>query len=1051
MTERLRRRPTCRDPRQRPTGAARRRASTTSSRPASDGVFVDNPVLATVARHPRPTTTGSATAAATPSSSEIADDRAHLATVESLDPDGLSPEARFERDLEIHNLRLVAVRCRRGPQLGARASTAAGTIGDALFLLFARDHAPLSRAARRASPAASRPSPTYLDGAQTRPSARRSGSGRRSRSRRRGPAGPLRRDRSRRPTASSPAAELPPRMRARSRRRQRPPSTTTAAGCARTLADGNGRLAARPRALRRARRASAPSTASTPTRSSSIGWEQLAEEPRGRAAAAAREIDPDADEPTVIDRVKSDHPATFDGGARRPTATSMRRARAPPHRSRPRDDPGRRARSRSSRRPEYLRNVMPFAAYFEPARFDDDQAGIYIVTPVGRRRPERDARAQLRLDQQHQHPRGVSRATTSSSTLASRHPSLTRLLTDAPEFVEGWGMYSRADDARAGLRRRPGASGSIMHTDAIWRACRIILDVRMHRGELTVEEATDFLVEHTAFERAERPRRGPAATRTRPTYQLCYLLGKVLLLGLREDEQRRLGDGVRLQGVPRHAAAQRLAARSASTAGCCAGERRLTRRASVIPAIDLEAGRSRVVYWPGAAAGIGAPDRPAGADRRAVRRPGRPAPPPRRLRRRAEPASPANLEAVGAVAARVARPAPGRRRRWRRPTTIRLAFAAGATRVVARDGHRRAPGRRCAQCLAVAGDWLAVGLDPRPERIAAFPWRRPRRRRPSTPSSGSSSEPASRRFVLSHGGADAGPRAARLARPRRTMRTSSSPAASATSTGVRRLRDAGVAGVILGEALLSGAIDFPWPWRPPHDQTHPIASVTRVAVAGDRGARARRGMLVRGSAAPRPSRPPARPSAAAPHEHRAPSAGVRRPTARPRSPSRSPAGETRTVTIDDRPGRHRDRARGVDLSPDRGRQLRRARRVRLLRRRRVPPRDARLRHPGRRRAVRPLAGRRPDARRHRRPAVHDPGRAGHRDLRAAAPSRWPALGSPNSRRLAVLHRPRRRAPSVARVREHVPDHRHTSRPGMEAVDAIAAAAAARDCRRARSS
>ena len=31
----------------------------------------------------------------------------------------------------------------------------------------------------------------------------------------------------------------------------------------------------------------------------------------------------------------------------------------------------------------------------------------------------------------------------------------------------------------------------------------------------------------------------------------------------------------------------------------------------VIPAIDLEGGRSRVVYWPGAAAGIGAPtDRP---------------------------------------------------------------------------------------------------------------------------------------------------------------------------------------------------------------------------------------------------------------------------------------------------------------------------------------------------------------------------------------------------------------------------------------------------------
>ena len=92
--------------------------------------------------------------------------------------------------------------------------------------------------------------------------------------------------------------------------------------------------------------------------------------------------------------------------------------------------------------------------------------------------------------------------------VARRNGSLTRLLADAPEFVEGWGMYSEL------LMREHGFDASprfrlIMHTDAIWRACRIILDVRMHRGELTMDEATDFLVEHTRFERAERRGRGP--------------------------------------------------------------------------------------------------------------------------------------------------------------------------------------------------------------------------------------------------------------------------------------------------------------------------------------------------------------------------------------------------------------------------------------------------------------------------------------------------------------------------------------------------------------
>ena len=68
----------------------------------------------------------------------------------------------------------------------------------------------------------------------------------------------------------------------------------------------------------------------------------------------------------------------------------------------------------------------------------------------------------------------------------------------------------------------------------------------MHRGELIVEEATDFLVEHTSFERANAAAEVQWYT-YRPTYPLSYLLGRTLLLGLRADEQRRLGDGFSLK------------------------------------------------------------------------------------------------------------------------------------------------------------------------------------------------------------------------------------------------------------------------------------------------------------------------------------------------------------------------------------------------------------------------------------------------------------------------------------------------------------------------
>jgi uncharacterized protein (DUF885 family) len=101
-------------------------------------------------------------------------------------------------------------------------------------------------------------------------------------------------------------------------------------------------------------------------------------------------------------------------------------------------------------------------------------------------------------------------------------------------------MYSEQLMREQGFDDAPNFRAAL-YTDAIWRACRIILDVRMHRGELTVEEATAFLVGHTRFEGANARAEVNRYTYT-PTYQLSYLLGKVLLLQLRTDEQRRLGD-----------------------------------------------------------------------------------------------------------------------------------------------------------------------------------------------------------------------------------------------------------------------------------------------------------------------------------------------------------------------------------------------------------------------------------------------------------------------------------------------------------------------------
>ncbi len=226
-------------------------------------------------------------------------------------------------------------------------------------------------------------------------------------------------------------------------------------------------------------------------------------------------------------------------------------------------------------------------------------------------------------------------------------------------------------------------------------------------------------------------------------------------------------------------------------------------RVLVIPSIDLERGRSRVVSWPGAAAGVGAPsDRPEViADRFAAQG--------ARLVHLvdfdgARTGAPANLEAVGRVASRVAIPiqlAGG----LEGADQIRLAFAAGATRAVLAMSVVDRP-ELVRECVAVAGDWLAVGLDPRPDRIAAFPWRTGP---PPTLESlvGRLADLGVRRLVLSHGGER--PEPALLDRLIRAVDADVLVAGGVVDLdGVRALRDAGVHGLILGEPLLSGAIDF---------------------------------------------------------------------------------------------------------------------------------------------------------------------------------------------------------------------------------------------------
>ncbi len=226
-----------------------------------------------------------------------------------------------------------------------------------------------------------------------------------------------------------------------------------------------------------------------------------------------------------------------------------------------------------------------------------------------------------------------------------------------------------------------------MYTDAIWRACRIILDVKMHRGEISVDDATRFMVEQTSFEVAERSRRGqplhlhadvpalvpagqgPAAAAARATssggsataFSLSRFHDTLLVNGcLPISFHRRL---LRAEGLPARPDGVSRAAPLRSLAS---------------PAIDLDRRTVADRVVAGRRGRCRGTDGPARRDRRTLRGAGRAAGPPCRLRRGAN-------RGPGEPGRGRARRGAGRRSRSSSPA---------ASRVPTRSGSRSQPARR---------------------------------------------------------------------------------------------------------------------------------------------------------------------------------------------------------------------------------------------------------------------------------------------------------------------------------------------------------------------
>jgi uncharacterized protein (DUF885 family) len=466
---------------------------------------------------------------------QVAFHRAAIDEMERLPGDDLSNDRALDRDLVIHEGRL-AVHQLTERRDWAGSSRAAEHIGNALFPLFTRDFAPL---AERLESIAARleAAPAYMAQTRTRVEA------------------PIRLwvDIDIEGSESLPGFLDTILAVARSERADAPLLTRleAAAGGARAALEEHVawlRSDALPRAngawqtgadgfeelvgLRRLN-ASADEILA-------VGERMLADETAAREATCA-EIDPTLPPAEVGDLVKDNHPSTFPE-ALEAYRESMARARAfvVDHdlATLPQQD-----RLKVIETPSFERHLIPFAAYYQPPRFDPDPAGTYVVTPPSA--PE--------MWREHSYP-AISNTSVHEAypghhlqlSAATTNRSLVRALSlSAAEFDEGWAFYCERMMKEAGFDDTP-IHRYILHTDAIWRAVRIILDIRLHRGEIGFEEAVDFLVERTGFERPAALAEVKRYTST-PTYQLSYLYGRHMIEALRDRVQRRMGPAFNLK------------------------------------------------------------------------------------------------------------------------------------------------------------------------------------------------------------------------------------------------------------------------------------------------------------------------------------------------------------------------------------------------------------------------------------------------------------------------------------------------------------------------
>lgn len=178
--------------------------------------------------------------------------------------------------------------------------------------------------------------------------------------------------------------------------------------------------------------------------------------------------------------------------------------------------------------PEFLRAVIPTAAYSQPGAFEKRQRGIFWVNDLSVLK--QTAAEKLAERQQHF---GLSLTCAHEAypghhlqfVTANRHPRKWRRLFAHAVFYEGWTLWCEQMMVDLHIDRSPWLRVQQLH-DALWRCHRILVDLRLQARRYSYEQAVRHMQRHLGFTRA-RAEADVNWYTAQPAVPMSYWLGRL--------------------------------------------------------------------------------------------------------------------------------------------------------------------------------------------------------------------------------------------------------------------------------------------------------------------------------------------------------------------------------------------------------------------------------------------------------------------------------------------------------------------------------------------